>query len=394
MKKLRRKIFNIIQIGSKGNFISRFFDFFIVVMIIANIAVTVLDTFDEMEHLYGLFCIVELVTTIVFTIEYILRLWTADFLYPEKKRISAIVAFIFSFYGLIDLLSFLPYYLPIFFPAGIVAFRMLRVIRIFRLFKINARYDAINVITDVLKEKKNQLLSSVVLIFIMMLASSLVMYSLEHEAQPDQFRNAFSGIWWSASTLLTVGYGDIYPVTIGGRIMAIAITFLGVGMVAIPTGIISAGFVEQYTKLKRQQMYAEEKELRFITSTVSKNHQWNGKNIKDITLPPEFVLAVVVRNGEVIIPRGDTKLIKDDTLVFAAKHYEKQIRLELKEIIVKEENPWVGKAIKDLDFSRLEIIIMIERGKSTVIPNGSTIIHADDKIIMYSKQKRELIDEQ
>ena len=84
-----------------------------------------------------------------------------------------------------------------------------------------------------------------------MVASSLCMYSMEHEAQPDKFKNAFSGIWWSTSTLLTIGYGDIYPVTVGGKIMAIVISFLGVGMVAIPTGIISAGFVESYTKINK-----------------------------------------------------------------------------------------------------------------------------------------------
>ena len=131
-------------------------------------------------------------------------------------------------------------------PSGMVAFRVLRVFRIFRLFKINAQYDAFNVITDVLKNKKDQIISSVCIVLIMMLASSLMMYSVEHDAQPEVFKNAFSGIWWSVSTLLTVGYGDIYPVTTLGQIMAIVMSFLGVGLVAIPTGIISAGFVEQY----------------------------------------------------------------------------------------------------------------------------------------------------
>ena len=129
-----------------------------------------------------------------------------------------------------------------------VIFRMLRVARIFHLFRLNAKYDSFNIITTVLyeNEKRNQIISSVFIVFILMLASSLCMYSVEHEAQPTVFRNAFSGIWWSMSTLLTVGYGDIYPVTTLGRIMAICIAYLGVGAVAIPTGIISAGFVEQY----------------------------------------------------------------------------------------------------------------------------------------------------
>ena len=100
---------------------------------------------------------------------------------------------------------------------------MLRVVRIFHLFRLNARYDSFNVITAVLYEKRNQIMSSVFIVLILMLASSLSMYSVEHDAQPDVFRNAFSGIWWSKSTLLTVGYGDIYPITTLGRIMAICI---------------------------------------------------------------------------------------------------------------------------------------------------------------------------
>ena len=163
-----------------------------------------------------------------------------------------------------DLLSFLPYYMPFFFPSGAVAFRMFRVVRIFRLFRINAYYDSLNVITQVLTSKAQQLLSSVFIILVLMTASSLCMYSLEHDAQPDVFSNAFSGIWWAVSTLLTVGYGDIYPITTLGKIFGILITFLGVGMVAIPTGIISAGFVDQYSRLKRISEYGTEADIHFI----------------------------------------------------------------------------------------------------------------------------------
>ena len=163
--------------------------------------------------------------------------------------------YIFSGSGIVDLLSFLPNYLPVFFPAGAVAFRMFRVIRILRIFRVNSYYDALNVITEVIRRKRDQILSSVFIIVMLIIASSLCMYSLEHEAQPEVFKNAFSGIWWSVSTLLTVGYGDIYPVTVLGKMFSIIITFLGVGMVAIPTGILSAGFVEQYSLIKKSTDY-------------------------------------------------------------------------------------------------------------------------------------------
>ena len=177
------------------------------------------------------------------------------------------------------MLSFLPYYLPIFFPTGTVAFRMIRIVRIFRLFRIDAYYDSLHVITEVIRGKSQQLVSSVFIILILMVASSLCMYSLEHEAQPDVFTSAFSGIWWAASTLLTVGYGDIYPITTAGKIFGIFITFLGVGMVAIPTGIISAGFVDQYTSIKRRSEYGYEADMHFIKIHLTEKDSWVGKCI-------------------------------------------------------------------------------------------------------------------
>ena len=248
--RIKNRIYSIIEIGNKQDLPSTAFDYFIVIMIWSNLLATLALTFKRLEPYYGIFDAIEAVTVAIFTIEYILRIWTADQKYTDVSRLRASFSFIVSFFGLIDLLTILPWYLPFVFPTGIVAFRILRVFRIFRLFKINAQYDAFNVITEVLVEKKNQLLSSMCLILILMTASSLAMYGIENEAQPEVFSNAFSGIWWSVSTLLTVGYGDIYPITVAGRILAIITAFLGVGMVAIPTGIISAGFVEQYTRIK------------------------------------------------------------------------------------------------------------------------------------------------
>ena len=242
--KLKEKIFNIIQIGDKSNPISRMFDIFITVTIVANILVTFLQTFDELAFLTTVFKGVEYVTIFIFCVEYILRIWTAEYLYPDKSRGRSRLRFLVSFDGIVDFLTIV----PVFFLSGFVIFRMLRVARIFHLFRLNAKYDSFNVITTVLYEKRNQIISSVFIVLILMLASSLCMYSVEHDAQPTVFRNAFSGIWWSMSTLLTVGYGDIYPITPLGRVMAICIAYLGVGAVAIPTGIISAGFVEQYQR--------------------------------------------------------------------------------------------------------------------------------------------------
>ena len=182
----KKRIFDIIQIGYAGDFLSKLFDALITVAILANIFIAIFDTFDASAAYADVLNLIETITVVGFTAEYALRL-----------------------------------------------------------FRINVYYDALNVIGDVIRRKKDQILSSIFIILVLMVMSSLCMYGLEHEAQSDVFENAFSGFWWSVSTLLTVGYGDIYPITMPGKVFGIVITFLGVGMVAIPTGILSAGFVEQ-----------------------------------------------------------------------------------------------------------------------------------------------------
>ena len=247
MEKLRKRIFNIIEIGNREDVPSTLFDVFISVTIITSIVTTFLHTFKQLAG-NNIVSHLELVTIIIFVVEYVLRIWTAGYLFPEEKYPRAVGKYVISGYGLIDLLSIVSYFIPVIFTTGVVVLRMLRVVRILRLFQLSANYDAFNVIVDVLKAKKNALISSVFMILMLMLMSSMCMYSIENVAQPEVFENAFSGIWWSVSTILTVGYGDIYPVTAIGKLIAIIMSFLGVGMVAIPTGIISAGFVEYYSK--------------------------------------------------------------------------------------------------------------------------------------------------
>lgn len=384
--KLKRRIFDMIQIGNREDFISHLFDYFIVAVIVGNLSIVIFDTFDASLPYKNILNKIEWSTLIFFAVEYVLRIWTADYLYPDSSEIGSRLRFIFSFYGIVDLLTFLPYFLPFLFPSGVVAFRILRVVRIFHLFKINQQYDAFTVITDVLYEKRGQLFFSICLILIMMLASSLCMYSLEHDAQPEIFENAFSGMWWSVSTLLTVGYGDIYPITVIGKIMAIFIAFLGVGLVAIPTGIISAGFVEQYTRVSSLSDIAEENNIRFIELRISSKSIWRSQYVRDIRLPAGLIFASILRDEELIIPRGDTRILEGDKLILGAEEYKDDIDIKLKEIHIKEKNKWVGREIRDLDISRQTLIVMIRRGRQSLIPKGTTVIRANDVLIVCEKK--------
>ena len=307
---MKKRIFNIIQIGYNQDTVSRAFDWFLVIVIILGIITMFLETFEGLAEFFPLFKAIEYFAAAVFSIEYILRIWTADLLYPDLSPRKARARFLLSFDGIVDLLTILPF----FFLTGFIVFRMLRVVRIFHLFRINAQYDSFNVITAVLFEKKNQIFSSVFIIIILMLSSSLCMYSVEHDAQPESFRNAFSGIWWSMSTLLTVGYGDIYPVTVLGKAMAICIAFLGVGVVAVPTGIISAGFVEQYTKKEHSdtQFHDIEKVGEIL---IEEGNELIHMTVEDVFDEYSIQILLIIRRDMTIIATPAVRIEQHDILV-------------------------------------------------------------------------------
>ena len=384
--KRRKRLFEIVEVGNDLDYVSRIYDYLNAGAIIINIVVSILYTYAGIQEKYGeLLLVIEGITVAFFGIDYILRLITARFAYPKLKETHAIRKYIFSFNGIVDLLSFAPYYLPIFFPMGTVAFRMVRIARIFRLFRINAYYDSLGVIKEVISGKRQQLISSVFIILVLMMGASLCMYSLENEAQPDVFTNAFSGIWWAASTLLTVGYGDIYPVTTMGKIFGIFITFLGVGMVAIPTGIISAGFVDQYSNIKKRIEYGYESDMHFIKINIAEGDKWIGQRIAQLQLPKGIIVAIIKRKEELIIPRGDIAIEEDDTVVLGAEPYDEVEKINLKEVVLKKRHQWTGQCIKDLDISRHSVIVLIKRKNKALIPNGNMRLLEGDRVLLYAK---------
>ncbi|MBQ6680466.1 MAG: ion transporter [Lachnospiraceae bacterium] len=309
MKKsrIKRRTFDIIQIGNREDTPSRVFDYFIVAVILTNILVMFLTTFDFPDAVMNVLHVLEYVTVGVFLVEYILRIWTAPYLYPQEKRWKARLKFLLSYDGIVDLLTILPF----FFLSGFVVFRMLRVVRIFHLFRINAHYDSFMVIKSVLYEKRNQLITSLFILLVLILASSICMYSAEHEVQPEVFKNALSGIWWSVSALLTVGYGDVTPVTVLGRAMAIVISFLGVMAVAIPTGIISAGFVENYQEVTRESVRSQ---FELKTVTVDIDSKWNGKTVKEAEQESGVEIVLVRQNGSSFKPDDGYRIALGDEL--------------------------------------------------------------------------------
>lgn len=247
-KKIKSRVFEIIEVGK--SLPSRIFDVFIIIMIILTLITVIAETFDIPNFWQDIFNKFEIVSVIVFTVEYILRVWTADLLHSELSPLRARLKYITSFMAIIDLLAILPFYLPFFIKIDLRALRALRVIRLLRVFKINRYTSALSTIAQVFKNKASQLVSSMLVVGLLMIIASILMYNIESAAQPDKFANAFDALWWAIATLTTVGYGDVYPITVAGKILSIIIAILGIGMVAVPTGIITAGFSEVLDKQK------------------------------------------------------------------------------------------------------------------------------------------------
>ena len=176
----RKRLFEILEVGNDLDHVSRAYDFFSAFMIVLNLAVSIMYTYEGLRGDYGTVLLwIERITVATFAVDYLLRIYTARFLYEDGEDLSDIKAarkYICSFMGIVDILSWLPYFLPIFFLAGTVAFRMIRIVRIFRLFRIDAYYDSLHVITQVIYGKRQQLISSVVLILILMLIMNIPHY--------------------------------------------------------------------------------------------------------------------------------------------------------------------------------------------------------------------------
>ncbi len=247
----RRKIYEIIEPDRGNSIASRVFDWFITSLVLASVVIVFTSTFELSHDVYRFIDRTEDIISVVFTVEYLLRILTADFKYPKSSFLRSRIRYVLTPMAIIDLIAILPSWLPMFLPGAVQGFRAFRLVRLLRVFKLNRYFDAMRSIGGVVATKKRELLCSLFFVVIMMLVSSLLMYSAEHDAQPGTFRNAFSGLWWAVSTLTTVGYGDIYPITVFGKILGAVIAFSGIAALAIPTGIITSGLTEQLSHARR-----------------------------------------------------------------------------------------------------------------------------------------------
>jgi voltage-gated potassium channel len=216
---------------------------FIYGLIIINVVALILESYEGLRNNYGyLFQLIEVFSVVVFTIEYLLRLWTANL---GKKKEKGRMKFALSPLGLIDLLAILPFYLPMMFSIDLRVIRILRTFRLLRVFKLGRFSNSLKTINQVLKETKSDLVVSLFIALILLVLSSTLMYYVENESQPAKFASIGHSFWWAIATLTTVGYGDVYPITAIGKFLSGIIALVGIGIIALPTGIISSAFIEK-----------------------------------------------------------------------------------------------------------------------------------------------------
>jgi len=233
---LKQKTYNLLH---KNKVVIKF----IYGLIILNIVALILESYKELRDNYGsLFQLIEIFSVIVFTIEYLLRLWVADL---DKEVKKSRMKFALSPLGLIDLVAIIPFYLPMIFSIDLRVIRILRLLRLLRIFKLSRFSNSLKTINQVLKDTKTDLAITLFIAFILLVVSSTLMYYVENEAQPEKFASIGHSFWWSVATLTTVGYGDVYPVTAMGKLLSGIIALIGVGFIALPTGIISSAFVDK-----------------------------------------------------------------------------------------------------------------------------------------------------
>ncbi len=197
---------------------------------------------------YGdIFQFFEAVSIYIFSFEYLYRVRLAYI----DNRMKGVSKYVFSAIGLIDLISILPFYLNQIIKVDGRFLRILRLFRLTRIFKLGRDSSSLKLFVKALRGVKNELKFTLFLSALAILFSASAIYYLENEAQPEKFSSITEAIWWATVSLATVGYGDVYPVTVGGKIFASFISLIGIGIVAIPTGIISASFVEEIHAVRR-----------------------------------------------------------------------------------------------------------------------------------------------
>ena len=292
---IRQRTHEFLGISIPGDRFGFIFDQFMIVLILLNILAIVLETVQSINSAYGeFFYYFELISVAIFTIEYILRVWSCvedkdnDYSHPVMGRIK----FFLSPMAIIDLLAFLPFYLTAFFAIDL---RLLRILRMLRLLKLSRYSPALSIIWAVVTTQRRALTAAFFIVLIGLLFTSSIIFLFEHKIQPEKFSSIPESMWWALATLTTVGYGDVTPVTTGGKLFAGITMVLAIGLAALPIGVIATGFANEIKKSE------------FIVTwrLIAKIPLFSSLNAEEIASIVDSLGPVLVPPGHKIVKRGD-----------------------------------------------------------------------------------------
>lgn len=251
---VRGRVREIVNHSKAGDTTSRAFDAFIVTLILLNVVAMVIESVKRVyDTIPTWFIAFEYFSVIIFTVEYSARLWTCVEDPQYSRPVLGRIRFALTPLAIVDMLAVLPFYLP-FLSVDLRVLRMFRLLRIMRLMRVAklARYsESLQMLARVLRAKREQLISAVSILLIVLVVAATLAFYAENKAQPKAFSSIPAAMWWAAVTLTTVGYGDIFPITIPGKFLGALIAMLGIGMFALPTAILGAGFLEDLEQRKK-----------------------------------------------------------------------------------------------------------------------------------------------
>jgi voltage-gated potassium channel len=252
LSQLRKRTFQIVEGDIYQSLIAKHVNLLLIVLILSNVIAVILESDNSIsQHYSAQFTLFEIISVFIFSIEYLVRVWCCienkalKYKTPLRKRLHYIISPI----AIIDLIAIAPFFISFFI---VIDLRYLRLLRVLRLLKLTHYFKGFDIfLTVIVKELKSIAAAVMVMMFLIIIAASL-MYTLESDAQPEVFGNIFHSLWWAVVTMTTVGYGDVTPVTVLGKVVATIIMLIGVGLVALPTAMLAARFSEELRERKRK----------------------------------------------------------------------------------------------------------------------------------------------
>lgn len=240
---LKGRVYSILGPSNGNSTFARGTELFLLFLIVLNVVAVILETVGDIATSYSsLLSWFETCSVLVFAVEYVLRIWSCTSSEQFHRPILGRIKYAVTFMAIIDLLSILPFFVPMLIPIDLRFLRALRLMRILRVLKFGRYSESFALLGGVLRDKRYELYVSLFFIAILLTLSSSLMYFFERAAQPEEFSSIPATMWWGIATLTTVGYGDVYPVTTFGKIFGAMVALFGIGLFALPAGILASGF--------------------------------------------------------------------------------------------------------------------------------------------------------